>query len=373
MAAPLHALIAATAILVAGALPVQVPAVDMQSPAAGAARAATLRARGLELGYNLDHAAALDAFTDAIAADPGHPAAYRLVAATMWISVLFRLGAVTAEDFLGQAGENAAVRPKAGDIDSRFRQSLDKAIALAETRLRERGASDVDAHYQIGAAYGFLASYTATVEGSVTSAVGPSRRAFSEHDRVLELDASRKDAGLIVGLYRYGVSTLPLYKRLIANLVGFSGGRERGIRLVEDAAAFASDIQTNARFCLIVVYNREKRYADALRVIGQLQQQFPRNRLLWLEAGGTALRAGRPVEANAAIEQGLVKLEADSRPRAFGELARWRYQHGLALAGLGRREDAALQFRAALATESQAWVKERANLELRKLAKGRDQ
>ncbi len=82
---------------------------------------------------------ALDAFTEAIAADPEHPAAYRLVAATMWISVLFRLGAVTAEDFLGQAGANAAARPKAGDIDGRFRESLDKAIALAEARLRERG------------------------------------------------------------------------------------------------------------------------------------------------------------------------------------------------------------------------------------------
>jgi tetratricopeptide (TPR) repeat protein len=373
MAAPFHALVAAAAVTALVTLTAQSPAVPVQSRPSDPARAAMLRARGLDLGYNLDHAAALDAFTEAIAADPGHPAAYRLVAATMWISVLFRLGAITAEDFLGQAGENAGTRPKAGDLDGRFRASLDKAIALAEARLRERGATDVDAHYQMGAAYGFIASYTATVEGSVTSALGPSRRAYSEHNRVLELDPSRKDAGLIVGLYRYGVSTLPLYKRLIANLAGFSGGRGRGLSLVEDAAAFASDVQTNARFSLIVIYNREKRYVDALRVIGQLQQQFPRNRLLWLEAGSTALRAGRPADANVAIEQGLAKFGADSRPRAFGELARWRYQHGLALAALGRREDATLEFRAALATESQAWVKERSNLELKKLAKGRDQ
>jgi hypothetical protein len=43
-----------------------------------AAAAATLRAAGLELGYNLDHIDADAAFKDAIAADPSDPAAYRL-------------------------------------------------------------------------------------------------------------------------------------------------------------------------------------------------------------------------------------------------------------------------------------------------------
>jgi tetratricopeptide (TPR) repeat protein len=337
-------------------------------PPAGAAAAATLRARGLELGYNLDHADALQAFTDAIAADPAHPAAYRLVAATMWINVLFRQGAVTAEDFLGQAGASANPRPKASDLDSRFKGSLDKAIALAEGRLHDLGQNNADAHYQIGAAYGFLASYTATVEGSMLSAVGPSRRAYSEHSRVLELDPSRKDAGLIVGLYRYGVSELSFISRMFANLAGFGGGRERGIKLVEDAASQPSDIQTNARFAVIVIYNREKRYDEALRVIAELQRQYPRNRLLWLEYGSTALRAGRIGEAKNAIEQGLTKLAGDARPKAFGEVARWHYQHGLVLAALQQTEAANSELRASLTGDGLDWVRGRAHLELGRLA-----
>jgi tetratricopeptide (TPR) repeat protein len=285
----------------------------------------------------------------------------------MWINPLFKQGAVTAEDFLGQAGSSEGSRPKAGDIDGRFRESLNKAITLAEAKLRERGQADVDAHYQIGAAYAFQATYTATVEGGFRHALGPSRRAYAEHNRVLELNPRRKDAGLVVGLYRYGVSTLGFLSRLMANLAGFDGDREGGIRLVEAAAASPSDVQTNAKFSLIVIYNREKRYDDALRVIAGLQRQFPRNRLLWLEAGSTALRAGRAPEANTALEHGLAMLASDSRPRAFGEMARWRYQHGLALAALKQPIQAEAEFAAALSGDSQDWLRDRARIELKKV------
>jgi tetratricopeptide (TPR) repeat protein len=341
---------------------------DRAQGSAGSAQASALRARGLELGYNLDHQQALETFRQAIAADPAHPAAHRLVAATMWISVLLRHGAVTAEDFLGQADSSAAMRPKAEDLDQEFRRSLDTAIALAGERLRQAGPRDADAHFQLGAAYGFLATYTATIQGSLTSALGPSRRAYSEHERVLALDPSRKEAGLIVGLYRYGVSELPVWSRLIANLAGFGGGRDRGIRLVEDAASHASDVQTNARFALIVIYNREQRYADATRLIRQLQQQFPRNRLLWLEEAGTAIRAGQHAQARAALEAGLAKLAADPRPRAFGEIARWRYLYGASLAGVGLTDQASTELRAALIGDGHAWVRGRVHLELGRLA-----
>ena len=97
-------------------------------------------------------------------------------------------------------------------------------------------------------------------------------------------------------------------------------------------------MQANALFTLVVIYNREGRYDDALRAIDELQRRFPRNRLLWLEAGTTLLRAGRCAAARDALEQGLRKLATDRRPRAFGEEARWRSAYGAALAGLGRAE-----------------------------------
>jgi tetratricopeptide (TPR) repeat protein len=337
-----------------------------ETPSSRAAEAAALRSRGQLLGYNLDRDAALGAFKDAIAADPTHPAAYRLTAATLWIDALFQQGAVTAEDYLGQARSDPHRRPPSAELETVFREHLDRAIRLADERCRTSGGAD--AHFQLGSAYGYQATYAATIEGSLFGTLRSARRAYAEHERVLELDPTRKDAGLIVGMYRYAIASLSLPSRLMARMAGFSGGRERGLRMVEEAAAYPSDVQTNARFALIVIYNREGRFDDALRVVAELQRQYPRNRLLWLEAGSTALRASRPELARRSLQHGLAMLERDPRPRAFGELARWGYYHGAALVALRETEAARRVLDGALRDPARAWVQGRIRIELGKLA-----
>ena len=221
---------------------------------------------------------------------------------------------------------------------------------------------------RFGAAYGFLTTYKATVEGRVVGGLRTARRAYTEHERALELDPRRKDAGLIVGMYRYGVSTLSMPLRLLAGLAGFGSGRERGLIQVEEAAAYPSDVQTNALFTLIVIYNREARYDDALRVIRQLQHLYPRNRLLSLEAGSTALRAGRFGEARAAIEEGLERLSRDPRPRALGEEARWRTPSARHSSACTRPSSRSASFGRCSSLEGPEWLRGRAHKELGKLA-----
>ena len=85
----------------------------------------------LRLGYDLDRDAAIDAFREAMAADPTHPAAYRLTAATVWIAMLFQQGAVTAEDYLGEAQSGSRRGPPPAQLASVFRTNLDRAITLA--------------------------------------------------------------------------------------------------------------------------------------------------------------------------------------------------------------------------------------------------
>jgi tetratricopeptide (TPR) repeat protein len=325
-----------------------------------------LRTAGLAAGYNLDYPEALDAFRAAMEADPEDPAPHRLFAATLWIRALFAQGAVTADDYLGQARSSVARTPPPPEVDKAFREHLQRAVSLAE-RAVQRNHQDADAHFQLGAAHSFLASYIATVEGRGLAGFGAARRAYDAHERVLTLDPGRKDAGMVVGMYRYGVSTLSWPWRLVAGMAGFGGGKDRGLRMVEDAAAFASDVQTNALFTLIVIYNREQRYDDALRTIARLQDMYPRNRLLWLERGSTALRAGRGAAARAALEHGLAALTRDARPRAFGEEARWRGAYGAALVLLGLTDAADRELRQSLVLEGPRWLQGRVHKELGKV------
>jgi tetratricopeptide (TPR) repeat protein len=285
--------------------------------------AAALRAKGLEAGYNLDYDVALRNFQAAIAAEPDHPAAYRLAAAVHWIQLLWQQGTFTVDDYFGTVSGDLKRPAPPPERAAAFRRYADQAIARAETRLRNN-PGDADAHFHVGAAYGLLTSYQQTIEGRVAAGIRTARRAYREQERALALNPARKDAGLQLGLYRYGISTLALPLRLLAGLAGLGGGRERGIALVEAAAAFPSELQSNARFTLIAIYTRERRFDDALTLIVGLQQTYPRNRLLWFEAASAALRAGHPADARRWLDDGLAKLAHDSRPRASGEDVRWQ-------------------------------------------------
>ena len=156
--------------------------------------------------------------------------------------------------------------------------------------------------------------------------------------------------------------------RLMAYMVGFGGGKERGLQMIEEAARHPSLMQTDARFALLLLYNRERRFDDAMRVVGELQKQYPRNRQLWYEGGATLLRAGRLKEAEAMLVEGLRRFDSDKRERMFGEDALWHYKRGVARARLGNASGARDDLQIVLARQAREWVAGRAHAELGQLA-----
>jgi tetratricopeptide (TPR) repeat protein len=194
------------------------------------------------------------------------------------------------------------------------------------------------------------------------------KRAFDAHEKVLVLDPRRRDAGLIVGTYRYLVSALSLPMRWMAYVAGFGGGRERGIRMISEAAEYPGEMQVEARFAQILVYNRERQYDAAVHVLDTLEREYPRNRLIVLEKASTMLRAGRYADAERVLSDGLAKFAGDTRRRIPGEEALWRYKRGAARLGAGRRADAVADLRAALEATPADWVGGRSRVELGKAA-----
>jgi tetratricopeptide (TPR) repeat protein len=329
-----------------------------------------LRTQAADELYNLDRDEALATFQRAVAADPTDAGAYRGLASALWLSITFRRGNMTVDDYLGKvARPNGRMAPAAPETAAAFRDAIDKALALARARIAAN-EKDADAHYQAGSAVGLRASYTATVDGSVLGAFRAAREAYAEHERVLELDPRRKDAGLIVGTYRYVVSAIALPLRLMAYVAGFGGDRQKGLHLIEDAADYRGDNQPDARFALILIYNREKQYDDALKQLAILRERYPRNRLVWLETGSTCLRAGRPADAERFIDSGFGRFAADQRQKMFGEDALWLYKRGAARAALGKTAAAEQDLRKAVSLEGRSWVHGRSHIELGKLALG---
>jgi hypothetical protein len=330
--------------------------------------------QALALAYNLDHDQALVLLRRAVALAPDDPAPHRTLASVLWLNILFRRGAVTVDHYLGAVSGNAVTLPKPPpEVEAEFRANVDKAISLAGDRVHANPA-DAQAHYDLGAALGLQASYIATVDGKMLAGIRAARRSFDQHERTLALDPSRKDAGLIVGTYRYLISTLSLPMRIMAYVAGFGGGRERGIQLLEAAAGdnrvtagVRSDARTEALFALVLVYNREHRYDNALKVLRELRLLYPRNRLVVLEEGATALRGGLAAQAEDLLTLGLTMFANDSRPHIPGEEALWRYKRGAARVAL-HRADASGDLQRAVASDAQPWVSGRATVELGRLA-----
>jgi tetratricopeptide (TPR) repeat protein len=154
----------------------------------------------------------------------------------------------------------------------------------------------------------------------------------------------------------------------LAYVAGFGGGKEKGLSLIEAVANSGTLSRTDARFALVLLYNREGRFGPAQTQLSELRRAYPRNRLLWLESGATHLRAGKPAEAEAVLSEGMRMLAADTRVRMLGEEGHWRYERGMARVRLRRAADAIADLTDALKHEQLGWVRTRTHLELGKAA-----
>ena len=323
--------------------------------------------RALDLAYNLDHEAAIALLRQTIEAAPSDPAPHRAMASVLWLNMLFQRGAVTVDHYLGSFSRaRVDLKKPPPELEAAFRHHVHRAIELANARVTAN-PKDAQAHFDLGSALGLEASYIATVEGRMLAGFKAARRSFDEHELVLELDGNRHDAGLVVGTYRYIISTLSLPMRMMAYVAGFGGGKDRGISMLQQAAAGRSEARTDALFALALVFNRERRFGEALQVLRQLRGLYPRNRLVLLEAGSTALRGGRYSEADTLLTEGLGMMANDTRPRIPGEEQLWRYKRGAARAASGRA-DALDDLTVATAPQAQPWVAGRARVELGQLA-----
>src|SRR5438874_5187563 len=121
-----------------GAVALLVVLLILAAPAAARANPASdaLRLRASDQLYNLDRDMAIATYREAIAADPQDAGAYRGLASGLWLSITFRRGNMTVDDYLGTVTRpNGQAPAPPAEIAAAFTDALDHALALARKRL----------------------------------------------------------------------------------------------------------------------------------------------------------------------------------------------------------------------------------------------
>src|SRR5713226_638041 len=274
------------------------------------AKLETLRAAGFEALYNLDYENARKNFREIAESLPNYPAGPQFLAASLWIETLYQSRGLQSslydsDSFYSQNEDMADPRT----VDQ-FRTWTRQARQLAEAQLKQN-PRDPEALYFLGATAGLKATFEEAVERRHFAALKDGSDAVDRHREVIKLDPNFHDAELTMGLYDYTVGALPLPVKLIAGVAGFRGSKKRGLATLERVAKEGRWVHDEARTLLIVLYGREKRFAEAAAVARELAAKYPRNYLYRLEAADAlVLQAALERQANHATETTAAETDA---------------------------------------------------------------
>lgn len=170
--------------------------------------------------------------------------------------------------------------PESTALDAPFLAKVNAAIAEAE-RLTKAEPQRAEAWFYLGAAYGVRAQFRVhRVERLAAARDG--KRIKDALERALALDPHLHDAEFGLGMYRYYADIAPAFFRFLRFLLLMPGGdREDGLRQLERAASEGVLVTGEAQFQIHVIYLwYEKKWPEALGIIRDLQQRYPRNPLL---------------------------------------------------------------------------------------------
>ena len=280
-----------------------------------------LRRSGLDALYNIDYDKAERDFKEIVKLLPTHPGGYQLLAARVWIKTLYesrrlQSSLYSSESFYSSGDDK--VDPK---IVAEFRNYTREARRLAEAKLKLE-PKNIEALDFLANTEGLKASFEEAVERRHFSALRNGNDAVNHHREVLKLDPKYIDAQITIGLYEYVVGSLPLPIKILAGATGYRGSKKRGLAMLEQVAKGGRWARDDAKSVLILLYTREKRYADVLPLTRELSEKYPRNYLLRLETADAlvALAGQKRKEKDLA---GAVQLEKEAFA-TFDELLRDR-------------------------------------------------
>ena len=322
----------------------------------------TLRIAGSEALFNLDYETARKNFKEMAQTFPNYPAGPQFLADTLWAETLYQTRRLQSslygsdDTFYSTSDDQADPH-----IVDQFRTLTRQARLLTEARLKQF-PKDTEALYFMGAIEGLKASFEEAVERRHFAALKDGSDAVDKHREVIKLNPAYRDAELTIGLYDYTVGALPLPVKIAAGMFGFHGSKKRGLATLERVAKEGRWVDGEAKTLLIVLYTREKRFAEAATFARELAAKYPRNYLYRLEAADALVSQAAQERANHATVITATENEAFAtfesllkdktvRDTAAREFDLIHFKYGEALMTAGQYEHAAKEFLASADTQ----------------------
>jgi tetratricopeptide (TPR) repeat protein len=266
--------------------------------------------------YLLDYPATVQRFERIHEEHPGDPQATAMLLDAVVFQELYRQDLL---DTTFYANDGFLTGKHATDEDPKKRDQIfalaDEAVHEADVRI-SKNPNDLDALFARGWVRSLRCTYVAMVERGFSSGFRLAGKAKDDCARVLQIDPDYVDAKLVVGVYEYVVGALPLPFKFLIGFIGITGSKSKGMEMLRDDARRGAATSVEARTVIALFLRREGKYKEAIEVVRNLKQQYPRDYLFNLEEANLLKDAGEGMTAVHAYEQ----VVADTtRPGYFAE------------------------------------------------------
>ncbi len=235
--------------------------------------------QGFNNMYNLSFSDAHRSFQSFEKTNPKDPRGPVFDAAAYLFSEFDRLRILQSEFFVEdrnfETHKQLAADPK---VKADFQNALAAADKVSQERLNKYG-NDQDALFASAMSLGLRADYTALVEKRNFEALSQVKDARQTAQTLLTENPKYYDAYLAVGVENYLLSQKPAPVRWFLHMNGAQTDKETGLSNLRITATKGHYLQPYAQLLLAVAALRDKNNGEARRLLGDLANRFPKNRL----------------------------------------------------------------------------------------------
>jgi len=185
-----------------------------------------------------------------------------------------------------------------------FMNLSDKHVEKCENII-DKNENDLDARLYLGWAYTLRAFAVGFMGENYLKAASEIKDGNSNLKYVLEKNPNYSDACLGLGVYNYLTTFIPRKLQWLTSILGFSGDRDEGKRLLIQASDKGTYTNSEAKFYLTLLLWREENYPQAENYATQLKEKYPKSPAVWMLWGGLLSQQDKMNEAVEAYEKSL--------------------------------------------------------------------